>query len=149
VKTTDKFGTKLDDLPLMGKSAAHPNGVDKATDLALEITCGSGAPPAGWTVPIGAFYLPYGVPCIGTGEGEVYTEAAYLVQANLLQGFAGALWGSRMYEQMVVDKLGISTDTAIGSTKSVATQVFYVGIFVVVAMILHNVYTLGIKKKGD
>lgn len=149
VKSTDKFGTKLDDLPLLGKSVYHPNGVNTATDLALEITCGSGGPPSGWTIPIGAFYMPYGVPCIGTGEGETYTEAAYMVQCGLLKGFAGALWGSRMYEQLVVDKLGISTDTAIGSTKSVSVQVFYVGIFVVAAMILHNVYELGIKKKGD
>ncbi|MDQ1280295.1 MAG: hypothetical protein QG670_1558 [Thermoproteota archaeon] len=149
VASRDKFGTNLDSLPMMGPSAAHPNGVNKATDFALVISVGSGGPPAVWTVPIGAFYLAYGVPCIGTGEGETYTEAAYLVQCGLEKGFAGALWGSRMYEQLVVDKLGISTDTAIGSTKSVSTQVFYVGMFVVIAMIAHNVYSLGMKRKGD
>jgi len=149
VASVDKFGTKLDNIPMMGPSVYHPNGVNKATDFALEITVGSGSPPSGWTVPIGAFYMPYGVPCIGTGEGETYTEAAYMVQCGLEKGFAGALWGQRMYEQLVVNELGISTNTAIGWTQSVATQVLYVSLFVIAAMIAHNLYTVVLSRKGD
>jgi len=146
VASKDKFGTSLNSLPMMAPSVYHPNGVNKATDFALEITVGSGSPPSGWSVPVGAFYLPYGIPCIGTGEGETFTEAAFLTQCGLEKGFAGALWGQRMYEQMVLNSGDISTmTTPIGDTYSVSTQVFYVSLFIVFAMIAHNIYTLGIK----
>jgi hypothetical protein len=138
----DQFGTPLDDLPMMGPSAAHPNGVDKGSDLALIVVFGSYDPPACWNNPIGAFYLSYGVPSVGLGEGEIFTEAAYLQQAGVLKGLAGCALGQREYEALVMAKYGTPN---VSWTQ--ATQILYAGIFIIVAMIVNNYYQLVYKKK--
>lgn len=137
VVTKDKFGTKLDDIPMMKK-------VYNATNISLHITYGSYAPPSCWNVPVGAYYLQYGVPCIGSGEGEIFSEAAYLQQAGLLKGLAGCALGQREYEALVIQKYGIPN---ISYTQ--AGQILYAGITVIVGMLLNNIYQLVIKKRGD
>jgi hypothetical protein len=136
VVTTDRWGTPLEDIPMM-------QDVRTGADVDLVVTFGSYGPPACWNIPIGSFYLQHGVPCIGTGEGEIFTEAAYLQQCGLLKGLGGCALGQRQYEALVIEAYGIEN-----VSYSQATQILYQGLFVIIAMLIHNIWVLVIKKEG-
>jgi hypothetical protein len=136
VVSTDRWGTPLEDIPMM-------QDVRDGGDVELVVTYGSYGPPSCWNIPIGSFYLQYGTPCIGTGEGEIFTEAAYLQQCGLLKGLGGCALGQRQYEALVIEKYGVPN-----YSYPEATQILYQGIFVIVAMLIHNIWELVIKKEG-
>ena len=129
--TVDRYGTPLDDLPMM-------KDLNDASKIKLFITIGTGAPPACWQDPIGAFKVGYGTACIGVAEGECLTEIAWARQIGLLEGLVYGVIGGREYTKLT----GIP-----GIGQYWGTQVFYVCLFVIVGTIISNWYQLVYKKR--